>query len=183
MTGTIPSTLGNLLPLTTLDLSNNQFTGTIPTTLGNLVLSDLHLSNNQLTDDKSGSRHNSVWWLVKGTGQGTGQGTGRGNMYCMTLSKLRFWNVGKLNCGSESTFVDHQPSIAQLQMRGNDGLDTKPTTLRQCVSSSFSYSLSIDVVRHERYTPRCDRLPLVWWTVRHSIELKTPQNVACTKSS
>ena len=49
LTGTIPSTFGNLTQLNTLSLSLNQLTGTIPLTLGNLVqMNDLHLNNNPL---------------------------------------------------------------------------------------------------------------------------------------
>ena len=50
LTGTIPSTLGNLSALVSLLLYDNQLTGTIPSTLGNLsALKYLGLSNNQLT--------------------------------------------------------------------------------------------------------------------------------------
>ena len=50
LTGTIPSTLGNLTGLTNLWLGSNQLTGTIPPELGNLTrLSQLDLRNNRLT--------------------------------------------------------------------------------------------------------------------------------------
>ena len=51
LTGTIPSLLGALPLFATLYMYNNQFAGTssIPTTLGNVVqLYDLSLSDNQL---------------------------------------------------------------------------------------------------------------------------------------
>lgn len=48
--GTIPETLGNLVNLESIDMSNNQLEGTIPETLGNLVnLVMLYLDNNNLT--------------------------------------------------------------------------------------------------------------------------------------
>ena len=50
MTGSIPSTLGNLTSLTNLWLNNNQLTGSIPSELGDLTnLTQLYLNNNQLT--------------------------------------------------------------------------------------------------------------------------------------
>ena len=48
--GTIPSTLGTLTPLTTLDLSDNELTGTVPTELSALTsLPTLSLSGNTLS--------------------------------------------------------------------------------------------------------------------------------------
>ena len=50
LSGTIPSTLGNLANLELLSLSENQLSGTIPSTLGNLAnLEDLFLRSNQLS--------------------------------------------------------------------------------------------------------------------------------------
>eukprot|EP00850_Spirogloea_muscicola_P017620 SM000153S01609 [mRNA] locus=s153:192329:197990:+ [translate_table: standard] len=50
LTGTMPSSLGNLTSLTTLHLYNNNLSGSIPPTLGNLAqLSLLNLDNNTLT--------------------------------------------------------------------------------------------------------------------------------------
>jgi Leucine-rich repeat (LRR) protein len=52
LTGTIPTTLGNLNQLTYLGLFANQLTGSIPASLGNLsLLQRLYLANNQLTGD------------------------------------------------------------------------------------------------------------------------------------
>ena len=49
LTGNIPPELGNLVNLTTLNLSNNQLTGSIPPELGNLTnLESLRLYSNQL---------------------------------------------------------------------------------------------------------------------------------------
>jgi autotransporter-associated beta strand protein len=50
LTGTIPTTLGNLINLEGLGLDHNQLSGTIPTTLGNLTnLQYIELNDNQLT--------------------------------------------------------------------------------------------------------------------------------------
>lgn len=50
LAGTIPTSLGRFINLTSLDLSSNQLTGTIPTWLGNLTgLVSLDLSRNKLT--------------------------------------------------------------------------------------------------------------------------------------
>ncbi len=50
ISGTIPTELGDLTALTTLDLSSHQISGTIPTQLGSLTaLTALDLSGNQLT--------------------------------------------------------------------------------------------------------------------------------------
>jgi Leucine-rich repeat (LRR) protein len=49
--GTIPSEVGKLSKLSRLELGNNSLSGTIPTTIGNLILlaEDLDLSENQLS--------------------------------------------------------------------------------------------------------------------------------------
>ncbi|PRP88693.1 putative LRR receptor-like serine/threonine-protein kinase [Planoprotostelium fungivorum] len=52
LTGTIPSSIENLVNLTSLDLSANQLTGTIPSSIGNItsrLLIHLDLSSNRLT--------------------------------------------------------------------------------------------------------------------------------------
>ena len=50
LSGTIPSTIGNLTNLGTLILSNNQLSGTIPSTIGSLSsLLSLYLNNNLLS--------------------------------------------------------------------------------------------------------------------------------------
>ena len=50
MSGTIPSSVGNLLELTTFNMSTNQLFGTIPDSLGNLqFLQDIYLNHNLLS--------------------------------------------------------------------------------------------------------------------------------------
>lgn len=50
ITGPIPSTIGNCVLLRTLDLSYNEITGHIPSTIGNCVLlTKINLTNNKLT--------------------------------------------------------------------------------------------------------------------------------------
>lgn len=49
LTGTIPSSIGNLTTLYDLDLSYNQLSGNIPPELGIGYLEDLYLNNNQLS--------------------------------------------------------------------------------------------------------------------------------------
>ena len=52
MSGTIPTSLGNLTDLLMLDLSDNELSGVIPAELGNLVsLVTLDLSNNELSGE------------------------------------------------------------------------------------------------------------------------------------
>jgi len=50
--GTIPTLLGKLDDITTLELHNNTFSGTIPTELGGCFrLKGLHLQDNELTGE------------------------------------------------------------------------------------------------------------------------------------
>lgn len=49
LTGTIPSSIGNLTTLYDLDLSHNQLSGNIPSELGIETLENLYLNNNQLS--------------------------------------------------------------------------------------------------------------------------------------
>ena len=53
LTGEIPSEIGNLTNLNSLDLSSNQLTGEIPPEIGNLInlLNTLELQDNQLTGE------------------------------------------------------------------------------------------------------------------------------------
>ena len=49
LSGPLPSEIGNLINLTSLDLHGNQLTGPIPTEIGNLTnLTTLNLTENQL---------------------------------------------------------------------------------------------------------------------------------------
>ena len=74
LTGSIPSSIGNLTNLTNLNLSGNQLTGEIPFTIGGLKnLTALDLSNNQLTGDIPSyvcdlieSNDLSMWWILNG---------------------------------------------------------------------------------------------------------------------
>lgn len=51
LSGSIPTQMGNLTNLTSLGLENNSLSGTLPTSISNLtILSSLTLSGNQLTD-------------------------------------------------------------------------------------------------------------------------------------
>ena len=76
LTGEIPTGLGNLSTLQTLDLAANQLTGEIPTELGNLSkVRALSLGGNQLTGEiptELGSLA-SVEWLYLGLNQLTGE--------------------------------------------------------------------------------------------------------------
>ena len=60
LTGEIPSEIGSLTSLNSLDLSNNQLTGEIPAEIGNLSnLYSLDLSDNQLTEEIPSENLNS----------------------------------------------------------------------------------------------------------------------------
>ncbi|QSE95889.1 T9SS type A sorting domain-containing protein [Fulvivirga lutea] len=60
LTGSIPSTIGNLTSLNTLVIEGNQLTGAIPAEIGNAIsLQEVNLRNNQL----SGNLPDEIWQL------------------------------------------------------------------------------------------------------------------------
>jgi len=75
LSGSIPTSLGNLTNLVWLFLSSNQLTGSIPTELGNLTyIEGLSLSSNQLTGSIPASLGNltKLVWLFLSSNQLTG---------------------------------------------------------------------------------------------------------------
>jgi len=112
ITGTIPSSIGNLDKLITLDLSNNRFTGVIPTEIGNLVnIEVLFLGKNNFASSPIPE------WI--------------GNLG-RTMTELSL-KASSLTGAIPSWMGDNLPELLFLDLGENELVGTIPQELSNCV--------------------------------------------------
>ena len=169
LSGSIPSELGALLQLVSLDLGNNHLTGPIPPALGNLRhLRYLGFTRNNLTGAIPPALANLTSLEVLALGGNALTGVipmGLGNL--ASLTELYIWgndltgpippglgNLGNLRglylssndlTGSIPTALGNLGSLTELSLRGNDLTGPIPTALGNLASLTELYLGSNDL--------------------------------------
>jgi len=137
LTGEIPTELGNLTNLWALYLSNNQLTGEIPTELGNLPhLGEISLSDNQLTGEIPTELGNLIplWILYLSNNSLCGE---------IPVELKNLSNIGILRLDNNHLTASDSVLIAWLDSR-NPGWETTqtPCPIGTLQFSSTTYSVT-----------------------------------------
>ncbi len=131
LSGSIPSSLGNLTNLQYLYLYQNQLSGSIPSSLGNLTnLFDLHLANNQLSGSISSSLGNltNLKYLHLANNQLSGSiPSSLGNL---TNLKYLYLANNQLS-GSIPSSLGNLTNLFDLDLSNNQLSGCFPSSLRQ----------------------------------------------------
>ena len=129
LSGTLPSSLGNLTNLRTLNLSDNRLTGNIPSTLGNLSnLQHLELGVNSLTGNIPSTLGNLV--KLRDLGLGYNQLTGSIPSTLGNLSNLDTLDLGNNQLiGSIPSTLGNLGKLQDLGLGYNQLSGSIPSTL------------------------------------------------------
>lgn len=144
LTGSLPSSLGNLTNMTAIDFRGNQITGAIPAAFGGLLqMQYLFLSSNQFSGSIPTNLANltGLFDLDLGANQLTGQiPSGVGNLVKLALLDL---HGNKLSGGIPST-LGNVPQLFELfldQNRLSGAIPTSLATLAHLTSVNLSGNL------------------------------------------
>ena len=137
LTGSIPSSLGNLTNLEFLNLRGNQLTGSIPSSLGNLTnLETLHLDNNQLTGSIPSSLGNlrNLTYLYLDRNQLTGSiPSSLGNLTNLGILVLRSNQL----TGSIPSTLGNLTNLRLLYLYNNQLTGSIPSSLGNLTNLGF----------------------------------------------